>query len=146
MSAATNDVTTVVLEQHKEVAQRLDAVLKATGSGRSVEFNSLATLLGVHEAAEESVIYPVLRKLGEEGTRVADERTHEEEAAKEILTKLKSFKANSQEFEALFAEFNSKVHAHAASEEAEVIPLLTSSISAEGRQSMGDAFRASQNS
>ena len=84
MTAATNDVTTVVLEQHKEVAQRLDAVLKATGSGRSVEFNSLAALLGVHEAAEESVIYPVLRKLGEEGTRVADERTHEEEAAKEI--------------------------------------------------------------
>jgi hemerythrin superfamily protein len=146
MTTATNDVTTVVLEQHKEVAQRLDAVLKATGSDRSVEFNSLATLLGVHEAAEESVIYPVLRKLGEEGNRVADERTHEEEAAKEILTKLKSFKANSHEFEALFAEFNSKVHAHAASEEAEVIPLLTSSVSAEDRQSMGDAFVASQKS
>ncbi len=146
MTAATNDVTTVVLQQHKEVAQRLDAVLKATGSGRSVEFNSLAALLGVHEAAEESVIYPVLRKLGEEGTRVAEERTHEEEAANEILTKLKSLEAGSQEFEALFAEFNSKVHAHAASEEAEVIPLLTSSVSAEDRQSMGDAFRASQNS
>jgi hemerythrin superfamily protein len=146
MTAASNDVTTVVLEQHKEVAQQLDAVLKATGSGRSVEFNSLAALLGVHEAAEEAVIYPVLRELGEEGTRVADERTHEEEAAKEILTKLKSLDAGSQAFEALFAEFSSKVHAHAASEESEVIPVLTSSVSAEDRQSMGDAFVASQNS
>lgn len=144
MTAATNDVSTVVLEQHKEVAQRLDAVLRATGSGRSVEFHSLAALLEVHEAAEESVIYPKLRKLGEEGTRVADERTHEEEAAKEILAKLKSLDAGSQEFEGLFAEFSSKVHAHAASEEAEVIPLLTSSVSAEDRQSMGDAFVASQ--
>lgn len=146
MTSASNDVTSVVLEQHKAVAERLDAVLNATGSGRSQEFNSLAVLLGVHEAAEESVIYPKLRELGEEGTRVADERTHEEEAAKAILTKLKSIEAGSQEFEVLFAEFSSKVHAHAASEEAEVIPLLTSSVSAEDRESMGDAFRASQES
>jgi hemerythrin superfamily protein len=146
MTTADNDVTTVVLAQHKEVAQRLDAVLNATGSGRSVEFDSLAAFLGVHETAEETVIYPVLRKLGDEGTRVADARTHEEDAAKEILTKLKSLGAASQDFTDLFTEFSSKVHAHAASEEAEVIPLLTSSVSAEERQSMGDAFVASQNS
>jgi hemerythrin superfamily protein len=146
MPTAENDVTTVVLEQHKQVAQRLDAVRSATGSARAEAFASLAALLGVHETAEETVIYPALRKLGDEGTRVADERTHEEDAAKGTLTKLKGLDTGSQEFEALFEEFSSKVHAHAASEEAEVIPLLTSSVSPEERQTMGDAFLASQNS
>jgi hemerythrin-like domain-containing protein len=146
MATGDNDVTTVVLEQHKEVAQRLAAVLNAAGNARSAEFDSLAALLGVHETAEETVIYPALRKLGDEGTRVADARTHEEDAAKEILAKLKSLDTSSQDFEALFAEFSSKVHEHAASEESEVIPLLTSSVSAEDRQAMGDAFLASQRS
>ena len=146
MTTADNDVTSVVLAQHKQVAQRLVGVLNATSSGRSGEFDSLAALLGVHETAEETVIYPVLRKLGDEGTRVADARTHEEDAAKEILGKLKGLDAGSEEFVALFTEFSSKVHEHAANEEGEVIPLLTSSVSAEERQSMGDAFLASQSS
>jgi hemerythrin superfamily protein len=146
MPTADNDVTTVVLEQHKQVAQQLDAVRTATGSARAHEFDSLAALLGVHETAEETVIYPALRKLGDEGTRVADKRTQEEDAAKEILTKLKGMDTDSQDFEVLFGEFSAKVHAHAASEESEVIPLLTSSVFPEERQAMGDAFVASQSS
>jgi hemerythrin superfamily protein len=144
MTTDDNDVTTAILAQHKEVAHRLDAVQKASPSERGPEFDSLAALLGVHETAEESVIYPVLRKLGDEGTRVADARTHEEDAAKEILTKLKALDAASEAFATLFAEFSSKVHEHAASEEAEVIPLLTSSVSADEREAMGSAFVASQ--
>jgi hemerythrin superfamily protein len=144
MTATDSDVTNVVLAQHKEVAQRLDAVLNAAPGGRAVEFDSLAALLGVHETAEETIIYPVLRKLGDEGTRVADARTHEEDAAKEILTKLKGLDADAEDFTALFKEFSSKVHEHAASEEGEVLPLLTSSVSAQERQAMGNAFVASQ--
>jgi hemerythrin superfamily protein len=146
MPAADNDVTTVVLEQHKQVVRQLDAVRIATGSARADEFDSLATMLDAHETAEETVIYPALRKLGDEGTRVADNRTHEEDAAKEILTKLKGLDTGSPAFDVLFGEFSSKVHAHAASEESEVIPLLTSSVFAEERQAMGDAFLASQHS
>jgi hemerythrin superfamily protein len=144
MTTADSDVTTVVLAQHKEVAKRLDTVQKATPSERAAEFDSLAALLDVHETAEETVIYPVLRKLGEEGTRVADARTKEEDAAKEVLGKLKGLDAASEDFAALFTEFSAKVHEHAASEEAEVIPLLTSSVSAEERQAMGSAFVGAQ--
>ena len=144
MTTADNDVTTVVLAQHKEVAQRLEAVLNAADNGRSAEFDSLVALLDVHEKAEETVIYPALRKLGDEGTRIADARTHEEDAAKATLTRLKGLDAGSQDFTVLFKEFSSNVHAHASSEEAEVIPLLTSSVSTDERQAMGDAFLASQ--
>ena len=144
MSTTDNDVNAVLLEQHQQVAQRLDAVRTAKGSVRAEEFDALAALLDGHETAEETLIYPALRKLGDEGARVADQRTHEEDAAKEILTKLKGLETDSQDFDVLFEEFSSKVHAHAESEEREVLPLLTGSVSPEDRQAMGDAFVASQ--
>ncbi|MGZ4792963.1 MAG: hypothetical protein ACXWBO_13950 [Ilumatobacteraceae bacterium] len=65
---------------------------------------------------------------------------------KRSWTELKGLDSGSQDFEVLFREFSAKVHAHAASEESEVIPLLTSSILPEERQAMGDAFLASQHS
>jgi hemerythrin superfamily protein len=144
MTTADDDVTTVVLAQHEDVAGRLAAVAGATGAARSAEFASLAALLIAHETAEQAVIYPALRKLGGEGTRIADERTSEEAAAKDTLTKLQGMDTGSAEFEALFSEFSAKVHAHAASEEAQVIPLLTSSTAPEDRQAMGAAFLAAQ--
>ena len=138
------DMTEVVLSQHKDVAARLSEVLNKTGSDRSEEFESLAEFLAVHEAAEESVIYPALRKLGDEGTRIADDRTREEGVASYVLTKLKGFDPGSAEFEKTFTEFSAKVHEHAASEEAEVLPLLNSTTNSEQRQEMGDALLASQ--
>jgi hemerythrin superfamily protein len=83
MGTKENDVIEVVLAQHKDVAERLSAVLNKTDSDRTEEFESLAKFLPVHEAAEQPVIYPALRALGEEGTRVAEARTREEGAASE---------------------------------------------------------------
>lgn len=144
MRSTTSDVTGLVLEQHKDVAERLSAVLNTTGSERADEFDVLAESLGTHEAAEESVVYPALRVLGDEGTRIADDRTREEGEARDILAKLKGLNSDSNEFETLFAEFSAKVHEHAASEEAEVIPLLTSVTTTEQREKMGDEFLAAQ--
>jgi len=144
MTTTDHEVTTVVLAQHQDVAGRLSAVASATGADRSAEFASLAALLTAHETAEQSVIYPALRKLGGEGTRIADERISEETAAKDTLTKLQAMDTGSEEFERLFSEFSAKVHAHAASEEAHVIPLLTQSTTPEDRQAMGDAFLSAQ--
>jgi hemerythrin superfamily protein len=139
-TTADTDVTSVVLDQHKDVAARLTAVLAKSGNDRAEEFSSLADMLHAHETAEETVIYPALRKLGEEGSRIADHRTSEENAAADVLTKLKGLSCDSDEFTTLFTEFSGKVHDHAASEEAEVLPMLTSRIDADERQAMGEAF------
>jgi hemerythrin superfamily protein len=144
MATNENDVTEVVLAQHKDVAQRLSAVLDKTGSDRTEEFESLTKFLPVHEAAEQTVIYPALRALGEDGTRIAEARTQEEGAASDAITKLKGLDTGSAEFETMFTEFSAKVHEHAASEEADVLPLLKSATTLEERQTMGEAFLASQ--
>lgn len=144
METKENDLIEVVLAQHKDVAQRLSAVLSKSGSDRTEEFESLAKFLPVHEAAEQAVIYPALRTLGDEGTRIAEARIQEEGAASDVIAKLEGLDTGSAEFETMFTEFSSKVHQHAASEEAEVLPLLNGATTLEQRQAMGEAFLASQ--
>ncbi len=140
------NVSAIVLRQHDEVASRLAAVKGHAGHSRQDEFEALAALLTVHEAAEESVIYPVLRELGDDGKRIADAREREEKAADEMLAKLKTLDIDSREFDSLFSDFSAAVHAHASSEKAEVIGLLNSSVSAHQLETMGTAFQESQKS
>jgi len=144
MTTNEHDVSELVLTQHRDVAKRLSAVLEHTGAERTAAFESLATFLPVHEAAEQAVIYPALRALGDEGTRIVEARIKEESAASEVITKLTGLDTNSAAFETLFTEFGVKVHEHAASEEAEVLPLLNGATTLEQRNVMGAAFLASQ--
>jgi len=138
------DVVDVVLKQHVAATEGLTEVSNASGEQRGELFNALAPVLAAHEAAEQAVVYPALRKLGAEGAKVADERIHEEEAAEQILTKLKGMDAASAEFGTTFAGFMADVLAHAAKEEAEVLPMLKSSCSDDERRALGVAFLATQ--
>ncbi len=138
------DVVEIVLEQHVAAKKGMTEVSNASGEQRSELFVALAPVLAAHEAAEEAVIYPALRKLGAEGTKVAAERTREEQAADQTLTELKGMDAASAEFGTTFESFMADVLAHAEKEEAEVLPLLKSSCSDDERRAMGDAFLATQ--
>jgi hemerythrin superfamily protein len=140
MSSSQHDVTEVVRQQHKDVTLRLAAVTQKAGQDRNHEFLTLVDLLTDHETAEEAVIYPVLRGIGDNGFKIAEARTSEEAAATVLLTHLKTLDTNSTEFITAFTDFADKVHAHAASEEAEVLPLLTSNVTEAERFEMGQAF------
>ena len=139
-----SDVVAVVLEQHKAAKLGLAEVLNATGDKREESFRSLAGVLAAHEGAEEAVIYPALRALGDNGVKIADARTREEAAAKETLTKLMGMDTGSADFTDLFQPFMADVLEHATKEEAEVLPLLTASFDDGQRRAMGEAFRAAQ--
>jgi hemerythrin superfamily protein len=71
-------------------------------------------------------------------------QTQEESAASDVIAELKALDTGSAKFESTFAEFSAKVHAHAASEEAEVLPLLKKSTTPDERRTMGEAFLAAQ--
>jgi hemerythrin superfamily protein len=144
MATTEHEVSELVLAQHQDVGQRLSAVLSKTGAERIEEFESLTKFLPVHEAAEQAVIYPALLALGDEGHRIVEARTREEQVASEVITELEGLDTDSVEFETMFTEFSAHVHQHAASEEAEVLPLLNSSITVARRRAMAEEFLAAQ--
>lgn len=138
------DVVTVVLEQHEAAEYALREVAEASADARGERLRSLTTLLGAHEAAEESIIYPALRELGSEGAALADARVSEESAAKEVLGSLADIEPTSADFTERFDAFMAMVLQHAENERVTVLPLLQSSFSDQDRRAMGDAFLAAQ--
>src|SRR3954452_12658735 len=136
----TLDVTVMLVEQHQQVK----ALLARIGDGKSPtaadDFCELRRMLAVHETAEEEVVYPALRKLGDEGERIAKARLAEEDEAKQVLHDLEQIGVNEPAFAQKIAEFQQAVLAHAEAEEQQVFPRLREHASAETLVTMGKAL------
>ena len=138
-----NDVVSTIREQHAQVRQLIGAIKAAAPDARANPFGELAEMLHAPETAEQSVIYPAIRELGDEGERVAQQRVAEEEQASQVLTELEASDPSTPEFEQGFTAFSGDVEQHARSEEAEVLPLLEQFDDAR-RAEFGDAFTSAQ--
>ncbi len=131
------DVVQILQTQHNQVRDLLVAIDRAVGSGRAEPFGELVQQLKAHEAAEESVIYPVLRTLGNDAAAVADRRLAEEKEAEKAIAELEKMDAASAEFTEAFARFRGAVEKHASAEESEVFPLLSDRLGDETRCELG---------
>lgn len=138
-----NDVVSIISEQHARARQLIGTIKAAAPEARANPFGELAAMLHAHETAEQSVVYPAIRELGDEGERVAQQRIAEEEQASQVLAELEASDPSTAEFEQSFTAFSGDVEQHARAEEAEVLPLLEQFDDAR-RQELGDAFVASQ--
>ncbi len=137
------DVLDVIKSQHDEVKRLFTQVTAAKGEQLEATFCDLRRMLAIHETAEEEVVYPVLRGIGDEGKRVAEARTTEEAEATKMLARLEGMEAGSGEFTKLLATFRTAVLHHAESEEAEVFPLIRTQ-DADTRQRMATAFEMAE--
>jgi hemerythrin superfamily protein len=122
------DLVEVVRRDHSEMAGALARLLEVRDPDeRRQGFRAVARQLSVHEAAEEEVVYPYLAGLGPEAGEVRSRRLEEERQSKRLLARMlreellnpagRRFRHNLELLHAL-------VRAHAAAEEAEVLPLL----------------------
>jgi hemerythrin superfamily protein len=136
-------IATLILEQHMTIRQLFAGVEDAAPAERTAAFEPLVRLLAVHETAEEEIVYPAISARSDAGRRIADARKREEDAAKKALADLEEMDASSAEFMSAFARFRTDVEAHAASEEAEVLPLLQETDPQQQRL-MGTAFAAAE--
>ncbi len=142
-TSTPTDVLDVIESQHNEVKRLFTEVATATGDGLESAFCDLRRTLAIHETAEEEVVYPVLRGIGEEGKRVADARTTEEAEATKMLAKLEDTQTGSKEFTALLEKFRTAVLQHAQAEESQVFPLIRTQ-DADSRQRMAAAFQMAE--
>lgn len=139
----TSDVVSTIREQHAQVRELIGTIKAAAPDARANPFGQLAAMLHAHETAEQSVVYPAIRELGDEGERVAQQRITEEEQASQVLAQLEASDPSTPAFEESFTAFSGNVEQHARSEEAEVLPLLEKFD--DGRRAeLGDAFVSTQ--
>src|SRR3954469_11798377 len=120
--------TDLLRQQHLEVQQLFTELETSRPDQRREVFDKLRALLAVHETAEEMIVYPELRSLGDTGQKLADDRLAEESRAKRDLADLEKLGVDAPDFDGEFAIFRSAVLTHAAAEEREVFPMLEANV------------------
>src|SRR5580765_6629128 len=135
MELPEGDVIRILLTQHARIRKLFDEIEGAAGAERLNAFRSLCSLLAAHETAEQVVLRPVSRQFS---PHVADERTHEEEEATEVLSRLERLDVDSAEFTTGLAAFKAAVSEHAEAEEHQEFAVIVERCSVERRRELGD--------
>lgn len=122
------DLLEVIRQDHSEAAGALAhlADVGDTGERRRL-FRQVARQLAVHEAAEEQIVYPLIARRGAAGTEIRQRRLAEEKEAKRLLARMlrqELLNPGGRRFRANLEQLEKMVRAHAAAEEAEVLPLV----------------------
>jgi hypothetical protein len=143
---ATDDVVGILTAQHERIRSLLGELHETVAAVADITadlaepFQELVRLLVAHEAAEEVVVWPVVRTELEEGALV-EERVAEEHEAKQLLARVEKLGAGFFAFPAALAELETMVLAHADEEERTVVPRLAGGLPVEDLQRLGADFR-----
>jgi hemerythrin HHE cation binding domain-containing protein len=142
----------VLAQDHIEVKRMLTelemgaAREDAAGGGQLTERKKLAEQLVIeeskHEAVEEMYFWPAVREHLPNGNELADTAIGQEQAGKEVLTRLDKLDAGSPEFEKLLADFIRAGREHIAYEETYVWPGLRTALTAQQAEELGGKLEA----
>lgn len=120
------DVIDVLLAQHREIDDALDAVAEAGPPDRAMCMHSAGMLIHTHESIEADVIRPLTRRIVDDGEAVAHARFVEEDQIFELLERLGAMDPADPRFGDAFAVFRDVLGCHMHREEAEEFAPLRS--------------------
>lgn len=125
------DAAQVLRADHRRLLQLFDehgAMLDdaATGGAREELAWQICTLLEVHTALEEELVYPAARNCLA-SSRVVDEATIEHAAAHALMNEIEGMTASDALFDARITVLGGHVRLHIAHEESTLLPLLARS-------------------
>jgi hemerythrin superfamily protein len=135
------DVVDLLLDQHRAIRDLCDQVSTATAAEREQPFRSLLRLLAVHEAVEEELVHPYVKRRVEGAKAAVAERVEEEREVNRMLVALDALGPADPGFEELFARFRSGLFAHADKEESSEFAGLRSATRPAERAAMAAALR-----
>ena len=135
------DVVDLLLDQHRVIRELCEQVSTATPAEREQPFRSLLRLLAVHEAVEEELVHPYVKRRVEGAKEAVAERVEEEREVNRMLVALDSLGPANPGFEELFTRFRTALLAHADKEESSEFAGLRSATRPAERAAMATALR-----
>lgn len=114
-----------LMDDHTAARTLMARIATTAPDEREELFRELVAVLARHEAAEETILWPVVRAELTGGSGMADRRIAEEQEAEELLAEMEHMDPTTDEFLARFAQLRQDVERHASREEHQVFPELT---------------------
>ena len=137
------DAIEFLTAQHREVdrlwAQVRDS--RPSGAGCAPVLQQIVTSLSQHDALETQLLYPELRKLGDEGKALADHSSEDHQHIRELL---KQIDRKDPSDDATFTTLGSCINAvmrHVEEEESQIFPLMRQQCDAQQLMAMGERMQ-----
>ena len=132
------DVFKLLKADHQKVAtilEKLEQTTERAAKTRQELFEKLNLELGAHAYAEETVLYPAVKEVGE--TReLGFEAIEEHKIVKTLLSELSSLSPDSEEWTAKISVLKENVEHHVKEEENELFPKMRKALSKEEAEAM----------
>lgn len=139
----TTDATAPLHIDHRRILRLLEDLDAPLGPGASAveERRTRAVELIVaearHRSVEETLFWPVVRSVLDDGDRLADRAVDHHTHGERLLTGVQHAEAGSAEFEASLAEFIASARSHIAFEEEQVWPRFRAAIDRNESEKLG---------
>ena len=137
----TGDVVDLLLDQHRAIRRLCDEVSAAADGARAESFRSLVRILAVHEAVEEELVHPYVKRRVEGARADVADRVEEEREVNRMLVALDALGPEGPGFAELFAQFSAALLSHADREESSEFAGLRSATGPAERTAMAAAVR-----
>lgn len=111
----SDDLSVILLEQHKLISGKMDAVQISSGAERDAIFDDFRRYLAVHEAAEQSWMH--LAGNNESAERCACDRHRELAAVAQSIAALETLPIDSDQFDVIFRVLTGQINEHCEVEE-----------------------------
>lgn len=118
------DVVAFLEDQHRDIEDLLHELPGMHGPARAKAFFALRSLLAAHEAAEETIVHPLARRVVPFGEFIVAARTGEERRLAKTLAFLETVDVDSDAFETQFRLLRERVIEHIDLEEREELEHL----------------------
>jgi Hemerythrin HHE cation binding domain len=142
------DVFQVLQKDHDEVKAmlaRLEEGRKASSGATAEELAARKRAVdeviieeSKHEAAEQMYFWPAVKRLGPDGSRIAEVGLEQEGEAEAILAELDKLQPDDERFEERVNAFTAQARAHITYEEGHAWPPLRATITADEARELGD--------
>jgi hemerythrin-like domain-containing protein len=144
------DALTFLRQDHKSVLGMLE-VLDGAPSGTGAHSSGLSTMVtnlviaeSQHEAIEEQIFWPAVRRAVEDGDALADKAIEQEQAGKRLLQQLEDGAPGEPEYQQALQEFVRAGREHIAYEQDIVWPLFEAAVSRQELETLGERLEAAK--
>ncbi|MER7247409.1 hemerythrin domain-containing protein [Kribbella sp. NPDC000426] len=142
LPATGGDVVEIILADHRWFEEALRE-LRDVRSDREAVLADLATVLIAHAEAEESKVYPTLRRKDAIDADEVEHSEHEHDEGNEALLELMEVEdTGSEEFSSKLHELSEALTHHLDEEERDVLNPARTDVSDQVRRDLGDPFAA----
>lgn len=139
------DIIDLIIDDHRRM-ERLLRSLRDSTSNREALREAIADVLVAHAEAEETHVYPKLRKRSAVTAHDAEHGEEEHAEGHEALLSLLELKGTDTEaFDTALEELSSAINHHLVEEELSILNPARDELGARARQDMGAAFAAERN-